>query len=258
MFLTGAGQWMEEDPNTFDAGSNPRRYVENDPTNKVDPSGLASEEPIDQGLYKGRIVFEQEGDDKFTYNQERAISRAVRDALARIDVARATLYVTWKEFKNVNPEPSTSINELKMSLNELRKKYKIPNISYTDNVDGYGFSDIPGYGRAYYLVKLRDIRDELESSKGRLRFKPDWKRDPKLLTNAWVDVNDSNKVIHITKRFFDLTKDQRAEKIAHELARRVGFDEQDTGHFLKDADRFDRVLDALEDKHKVYGPQKKK
>jgi hypothetical protein len=41
MLLTTTGQWMQEDPNTFDAGdSNLRRYVGNDPTNMVDSSGL--------------------------------------------------------------------------------------------------------------------------------------------------------------------------------------------------------------------------
>jgi hypothetical protein len=41
MLLTTTGQWMQEDPKTFDAGdSNLRRDVGNDPTNMVDPSGL--------------------------------------------------------------------------------------------------------------------------------------------------------------------------------------------------------------------------
>jgi uncharacterized protein RhaS with RHS repeats len=42
MYLPSTGQWMQEDPKGFDAGdSNLRRYVENDPTNMTDPSGLA-------------------------------------------------------------------------------------------------------------------------------------------------------------------------------------------------------------------------
>jgi pimeloyl-ACP methyl ester carboxylesterase len=38
MFLNSPGQWMQEDPNGFD-DPNPRRYVKNDPTNAVDPTG---------------------------------------------------------------------------------------------------------------------------------------------------------------------------------------------------------------------------
>ena len=34
------GQWLTQDPLGLQAGSNPREYVNNDPTNLVDPSGM--------------------------------------------------------------------------------------------------------------------------------------------------------------------------------------------------------------------------
>jgi uncharacterized protein RhaS with RHS repeats len=43
MFSPTLGRWLEEDPIGFEAGdSNLYRYVENNPTNRVDPSGLDS------------------------------------------------------------------------------------------------------------------------------------------------------------------------------------------------------------------------
>lgn len=44
MYDTRIGRWLEEDPTGFEAGdSNLDRYVRNNPTNKVDPSGLDPE-----------------------------------------------------------------------------------------------------------------------------------------------------------------------------------------------------------------------
>jgi RHS repeat-associated protein len=51
--LVTTGQWMQEDPLMFGAGdANLRRYVSNDPTNVVDPSGLEADDP--NGDAKGR------------------------------------------------------------------------------------------------------------------------------------------------------------------------------------------------------------
>jgi uncharacterized protein RhaS with RHS repeats len=42
MFDPSIGRWLEEDPSGFEAGDvNLYRYVENDPTNATDPTGLA-------------------------------------------------------------------------------------------------------------------------------------------------------------------------------------------------------------------------
>jgi hypothetical protein len=47
MFDPRIGRWVEEDPIGFEAGdANPYRYVGNDPTNKVDPSGLEKEDSL--------------------------------------------------------------------------------------------------------------------------------------------------------------------------------------------------------------------
>jgi hypothetical protein len=52
MYYTGTGQWMEEDPIQFDAGDpNLRRYVGNDPTNVIDPTGFQGKGPAGLGDY---------------------------------------------------------------------------------------------------------------------------------------------------------------------------------------------------------------
>jgi hypothetical protein len=101
MLLTTTGQWMQEDPKTFDAGdSNLRRYVEDDPTNMVDPSGLAPNEvtewqfgkPSEKDALKtpvvaftndkgekgeGTIVVETDGDWKYK-DSGKVVSKGIR------------------------------------------------------------------------------------------------------------------------------------------------------------------------------------
>jgi RHS repeat-associated protein len=56
--LVTTGQWMQEDPIWFQAGdANLRRYVGNNPTNRLDPSGLEETPPISISMNQPSATF---------------------------------------------------------------------------------------------------------------------------------------------------------------------------------------------------------
>src|SRR5262245_44429629 len=79
MFNPTIGQWLEEDPVDFDAADpNLRRFVGNNPTNLVDPSGLQKKNP---GWQVGVMEVGLLDDNRYSYSMRTRATDAGPGAL---------------------------------------------------------------------------------------------------------------------------------------------------------------------------------
>lgn len=172
MFDPNLGRWMQQDPIRFAAGDvNLYRFVGNNPTNFVDPSGL-------QGVQVGpepRIIAEGKGEPP-DYREMRP--PAVTLSIKGKDVAYSNAKPHWDQIRFT---PDRLIRVLFKD-----QKSKTPDGALTEDVEvrGWGTRRFPngasndsGDHVAWVVIQVRFLRGKCTSEKNETTDLPDrWKR----------------------------------------------------------------------------------
>jgi hypothetical protein len=228
-------------PLGFQAGdTNLYRYVGNDPTNATDPSGLA-ENPDD--IYYNKVI-QYNFDKDFSFSERRDIEQATSRAFRKLQKALSMLETHWKVLKHLStthrPDKPDKIDEKYKILDSEAKRYiERDHATIPERVNV----------RQYYIDKINEIFAEIDPKNDKaIGFVPNRSDKAKLEGPTYIRYyfTPSGETIHVTNLFFLLTPDDRADKIVHELARRVGFtDKENTGDPLYDAYTFEYVIHFL-------------
>lgn len=238
MYDPSTGRWSIEDPIGFDAGDmDLYRYVGNNPTNAVDPSGLM------EGVSEIRFTWYG-----FTDDQRKQLMANTQEAIVKLEKALAMLTKYWDELKDLAsfmPPGATKI-VIDRSYTKLREEILVTTSGL------WILPDIKSYvsPRKVYTDKIRTIFQQINSCQ-HLEFTEDTSAPTENGREAYVRYffDPTGERIHITKLYWERMQDRQVDIIVRELGRREWFDETNTGNVLRDAAEWQAIIDYLARKY---------
>jgi hypothetical protein len=237
----------------FRAGdANLYRFVGNDPTNSIDPTGLAEKK-----ITSISTAFSED----YTKEEADAVQQRLKEALQRLEKAESMLTIQWDRLKegmtiDLRDEAGPHIPNLKLFNTIKTGTYRI-NIAGGDYPRVYADSAESRKDRTYrefYLARIRTVLDYVRTG-NTVKFRYDrkaWNPDAERYTRAYVKhiFYSLGNPIYLTQGYYDEQSDVgRASLIRHELGRWAGFDGspayENTGDYLNDVYQWDTVIDHL-------------
>jgi RHS repeat-associated protein len=202
------GRWMSEDPSGFGGGINLYGYVGNDPTNLVDPSGLA---PI-----KCKLAM-----DDFGPAERTMIRRAMQASYDRLVIALKVL----DAFHTPQKEKIEWVDDGHGGL-KIRARYTALTEVSKSRLKGARVITI-------YEGAIRVLINQFEEPKYEFCFTPDHskysaaeERYAWISHLPWTDPDDT--CIHLTDAWFYQSPQFTRDKIIHELGRQKGWEDENT------------------------------
>jgi hypothetical protein len=220
---------------------------------RLRPPPVRSPEKPKDIYYQRQIRFDI--DSGFTFSERRDIEQATSRAYRKLQKAYVMLTKYWNDLRVLaryprrgevkEGEPSYLVEDSFTMLDSIATYYEeFIHESIKQHVEV----------RFEYIAKIKKILSEIDPKKDNaIAFTPDRSNkyeDEAPFTYIKYYFSPAGETIHVKNRFFGLAPDERANRIVHELGRRVGFDdEKGTNDPLRDAYLFDKTIAYLATKY---------
>lgn len=180
-------------------------------------------------------------------------------AVEKLEKALVMLEEHWDELKDLSTfTPLDGKPFISTRYQMLAKVYSFP----------YGAWGVSGVskitGRDEYIKLIKQVLNPLRNVDHCTNFKPD--RSPPTPNGQkayirtlplYIIQEIPGSTIHITNLFFTRPRSEQIDAIAHELARRIGFLEENTRNLFKDVYEWDNTIDFLVNKYDELMSKKK-